>query len=172
MTRKEIKKVLDQHLLWIRTDGEEGKRANLTGADLSGADLSGANLTRANLTGADLTRANLSGADLSGANLTRANLTGADLSGANLTRANLTRADLSGADLSRANLTIIWNKYPCHLSWQGEIVCIRIGCECRPVKEYDGMKDELGAHHDPQWWNKHGKYIFDFLKEEAKRVEK
>ena len=147
MTRKEIKKVLDQHLLWIRTDGEEGKRANLTGADLSGADLSGANLTRANLTGADLY-------------------------GANLTRANLTRADLSGADLTRADLTIIWNKYPCHLSWCGEIVCIRIGCECRPVEEYDGMKDELGAEHDPKWWNKHGKYIFEFLKEEAKRVEK
>ena len=49
MTRKEIKKVLDQHLLWIRTDGEEGKRANLTGADLSGAHLS-----RADLSGADL----------------------------------------------------------------------------------------------------------------------
>jgi hypothetical protein len=92
-----------------------GKRANLSGAnlsraDLSGADLSGANLSRANLSGANLSRADLSGADLSGANLSRADLSRANLSGANLSRANLSganlsRADLSGANLSRADLS-------------------------------------------------------------------
>lgn len=52
MNSDEIKKVLSDHVLWLR--GEGGAKADLSGADLCGADLS---------------RANLSGADLSGANL-------------------------------------------------------------------------------------------------------
>ena len=112
MDKQELKNILDKHLKWLR--GEYGgKRANLSGAnlsraDLSGADLSRANLSRANLSGADLPmanlfRADLSGADLSGANLSGANLFRADLSGANLSGADLSRANLSGADLSRAD---------------------------------------------------------------------
>ena len=160
MTKKEIKNILTQHLLWIRSAGKEGSRA-----DLNGADLSRANLYGANLSGADLNGANLSGADLGYANLYGANLSGADLS-----RANLYGANLSGADLSGANLTIIWNKYPCHLSWQGEIVCIRMGCECHTIEEWESDIDEINDGGDPEWWEKHGKYIFEFLKEEAKRV--
>ena len=57
MTKEEISVVLAEHLKWLR--GEGGKRANLSGADLSGAnlysaDLSGANLSRANLPGAKI----------------------------------------------------------------------------------------------------------------------
>lgn len=50
MDTEELRHILDQHTLWIRSEG--GKRANLRWADLTGADL-----TRANLTGADLTEA-------------------------------------------------------------------------------------------------------------------
>ncbi len=57
MTPEELKKILDDHKLWVR--GEGGARANLSGANLSGANLSGANLSGANLSGADLSRANL-----------------------------------------------------------------------------------------------------------------
>ena len=119
----ELSEILKKHELWIKVD-PEGKRAdlsganlrganlsgaNLRGADLSGANLSGANLFEANLSGASLSGANLSGASLSGANLYRAslfkaNLRGVNLSGANLYRASLSRADLSGANLSGANL--------------------------------------------------------------------
>lgn len=65
---------LEQHRLWLITDGKDGKRlerpgASLVSANLTRADLAGANLYRANLTRADLTRANLAGADLAGANL-------------------------------------------------------------------------------------------------------
>ena len=66
MTTEELKKILEDHLKWIRNE-VGGERA-----DLSGADLSGANLSRANLSGANLSRANLSRADLSGANLSGA----------------------------------------------------------------------------------------------------
>lgn len=67
----DLKEVLRLHELWINDD-KDGRRANLSGADLRGADLSGADLSRANLgcaylSGADLRCANLSGADLRGA---------------------------------------------------------------------------------------------------------
>ena len=108
----DLKKILDEHLLWL--NGEGGSRANLSGANLFGANLSdadlrGADLSCANLRGANLFGANLSDADLPGADLSCANLRGADLSGANLSDADLPGADLScanlrGADLSCANL--------------------------------------------------------------------
>ena len=106
----DIKDVLSKHEQWCTTDGNEGERANLRGADLSGADLSGANLRGANLIDANLSYANLrgaylSGADLSGANLRGANLIDANLRGAVLRGANLRGADLRGANLHCANLT-------------------------------------------------------------------
>jgi hypothetical protein len=110
-----MKEALDQHLLWIETNGKEGKRfvyseyveetgTNLSGANLSKADLSKANLSEADLSGADLSGANLSKAKLSGANLSGVNLSGAKLSEANLFGADLSKADLSEADLSGADL--------------------------------------------------------------------
>jgi uncharacterized protein YjbI with pentapeptide repeats len=69
MRSPELEKILEDHALWVRTDGAEGTRL-----DLSGAVLIGANLSEADLLGADLTLANLSNA-----NLFRADLTGATL---------------------------------------------------------------------------------------------
>ena len=80
MKASKLKQVLDQHKLWIETNGVQGQYANLRGANLEGANLSGADLRYANLTGADLRHVNLYYA-----NLTDANLTGADLRYANLT---------------------------------------------------------------------------------------
>jgi len=50
MTGEELQQILEQHKLWLTTNG--GKRADLRSADLSGADLSGANLRGADLSGA------------------------------------------------------------------------------------------------------------------------
>ena len=120
ITKEELKTILEQHKLWLDSNGKKGKRADLTGAYLTGADLRCVDLTSADLrcvdlTSADLTSADLYGADLSGANLRCANLTGANLTMADLTHAILTRAyltdanlrlaNLSGADLSYADLT-------------------------------------------------------------------
>ena len=85
ITEEELKEILEQHKLWLDSDVEKGKRANLTGADLSGADLTGADLSGADLSGANLSYATLSSANLSCADLSRADLRRADLSGANLT---------------------------------------------------------------------------------------
>ena len=120
MEASELKEILEQHKLWIKTNGAEGKHANLTGANLEGANLEGANLegaylegaylwyanlTHANLTHANLTRASLYGANLYGANLEDADFTDADLTNANFTDADLTGARISGARISGASLT-------------------------------------------------------------------
>ena len=112
------------------------------------------------------------GADLSGADLFGADLSRADLSRANLSRANLSGADLFGADLFGAS--IIWNKYVCCLSWEdkGKTVCIRIGCKCHPVEDYKQIAEELATENDREWWDKSGKFIFEFLVGEAERYGK
>lgn len=107
MKQEELEKILESHKRWL--EGEDGKRANLSGADLHGANLHGANLYGADLRGANLHGADLREADLRGANLHGADLHGADLyfanlSGADLYGANLCAADLHGADLHEANL--------------------------------------------------------------------
>ncbi|MEC5840649.1 pentapeptide repeat-containing protein [Serratia nevei] len=104
MNATELRKILDEHTLWVTSLRENGSRADLCGADLCGADLRDADLCGANLRGANLYGANLRGADLRGANLYGANLCGADLRGADLRDADLCGANLRGADLRDANL--------------------------------------------------------------------
>ena len=72
----DIQKVLEQHKIWVDSNGKEGERADLSDAtlinlDLSGVDLRGAQLRDINLSGADLRNANLRGADLRGQTLLR-----------------------------------------------------------------------------------------------------
>ena len=82
MEKETLQKILEDHEKWLC--GEDGKKANLSSADLRGADLRGA--------------------DLSNTNLSYANLIDADLSYTNLIDADLSYADLRGAYLSYANL--------------------------------------------------------------------
>lgn len=49
MNSEDLKKILDEHQVYLSTFGECGSRANLSGAYLGGANLSGANLSGANL---------------------------------------------------------------------------------------------------------------------------
>ena len=135
-----LKEILDQHKLWIETNGMQGTSANLINAKLWDANLHRAILTDANLRGAnlnraDLTDANLRGADLRGANLNRADLTdanlrGADLYCADLYCANLTGANLTGAYLCRTNLT---NTILPDISW------IKAGCLVQLNKNMHGF---------------------------------
>ena len=84
MEQSKLNLILEQHKLWIETNGVQGTRANLVGADLTGA-----NLRDAYLEDADLRRANLSDANLTGVNLRVANLKDAILRGAVLSGAYL-----------------------------------------------------------------------------------
>ena len=89
------KQQLEQHRLWVASDGAKGTKLNWCGADLSGADLNGADLSGADASGAYLFSANLGGANLGGTNLGGADLRHATLRGADLRHANLGSADLS-----------------------------------------------------------------------------
>ncbi|HLJ41748.1 MAG TPA: pentapeptide repeat-containing protein, partial [Candidatus Acidoferrales bacterium] len=111
----ELDEIVEDHRAWVESRGEDGRKADLIGAnfegvDLMGAELPGANLLRANLKGADLLLADLRGAclieaDLSGANLVSTNLRGASLAGANLANATgLVARQLAGASLFGAEL--------------------------------------------------------------------
>ena len=77
MKPSELKDILDQHRLWLESDGKQGKLANLRDANLQGAYLRGTNLHGADIRGANLRYADLRVADLQGANLCGANLQGA-----------------------------------------------------------------------------------------------
>ena len=63
-----LNEILESHDLWLNGN-ENGKRADLRGANLYGADLCDANLCNADLRGADLRDANLRDANLRDANL-------------------------------------------------------------------------------------------------------
>ena len=79
MEQAKLDKILDNHKLWLKTNGKQGERANLRSADLRYADL-----RYADLSSADLRSADLRSADLSSANLRSADLRYADLSSAKL----------------------------------------------------------------------------------------
>ena len=128
-----LRKILDDHKVWVTSLRESGSRANLSGADLSGADLRDANLRGANLRGADLSGADLRDADLRDANLRGANLRDANLRDANLRDADLRDADLRGADLPDHTFVIMGEPYFLLIS-NGEYV--RAGCQNHTVEQW------------------------------------
>ncbi|MBT3359710.1 MAG: response regulator [Rhodospirillales bacterium] len=111
----DIVPVLEEHLLWLQTRGDKGKKASLDKADLNGATLAGAEMTNAGFRDADLSDSDCKGAVFASADMRRAELSGANLTGANLSVANLRAANLRlcqmgevslrGADLSGACMT-------------------------------------------------------------------
>ena len=49
ISKEDLYRILEEHGTWLKTDGEEGRKA-----DFSNADLTNANLREADLEGADL----------------------------------------------------------------------------------------------------------------------
>lgn len=87
ITKADLDQILQAHSLWLKSEGKEGQRADLSGARLEKAELSRAsfykaNLPRANLSGAKLLVAWMKGAYLYDTNLSGAELFVATLSGA------------------------------------------------------------------------------------------
>lgn len=101
---EELKVIHHQHSLWIDTQHKEGKRANLTYANLTAFNLFNSNWSGAVFEDATLSHARFHNTNLSGANLVNADLSGADLVEADLSGANLSGAKLDGANFSGAVL--------------------------------------------------------------------
>ena len=102
MKGPEIKRRIDAHREWKASEGEEGERADFSGADLDGKslcyhDLSGAVFEEASLEEVRFRFADLSGANFDGANLTGANFWGADFESADLGGASFEDAELREA---------------------------------------------------------------------------
>lgn len=171
MTKRQLNKILRQHGLWLSSNGEDGTRADLRGADLRKVNLSKADLRGANLSGANLYRANLSGADLSwanlhGADLSWANLSGADLFGANLIGANLSRANLSWANLYRAKGILVFQagKHMAYATSAG----IKIGCEWHDIPAWLEQYKAIGQKS--RYTKAEIEDYGNFIKQTAKRL--
>ena len=103
--RVDLSAALAGHRRWIESDGKEGARAVLRGADLEGGDLQGADLRSADLAGCRLRNTVLMDADLRGADLTSCGFQGADLSRADLRSARMRDANFHDASLVGADLS-------------------------------------------------------------------
>ena len=108
MKQPEMKAILQDHHLWLQSDGKQGKRAYLVGASLRGADLRDADLRYTDLRDADLRYTDLQYANLEGANLQYANLRGADLQKAYLWDASLQHANLQGVKFTTNFKKVGW----------------------------------------------------------------
>ena len=97
ISSERLKEILEAHAKWVRSEGKEGARADLSDTDLRGADLEKADLRGADLERADLSQANLENADLRKANLRHVNFSATILRRANLRDANLRDANLADA---------------------------------------------------------------------------
>lgn len=97
LNNDQLQIILEEHKLWLKTNGKEGKQAELSRTDLSNRNLSFANLERAILSASNLTNAKLINANLNKAILRKTLLIKANLNYAYLSGATLTSADLQNA---------------------------------------------------------------------------
>lgn len=61
LTQKELNEILDNHELWLKTNGEQGEKADLSDKDLRYLYLSGRDLRRADFRNSDLRDTNFRG---------------------------------------------------------------------------------------------------------------
>ena len=82
-----IKKILEEHRMWVESEGREGKRADFSYKDLSGTDFSGEFLENSRFTGAILSNCKFVNAKLAEAAMSATCLDKADFTGADCTYA-------------------------------------------------------------------------------------
>jgi len=128
--KQEIDSIVEQHQVWLRTNGAEGKRGFLSGANLCGFSFEKLNLDKfifdhANMDGCNLNRASLIGAKMNGVffrngSALRTDFTDAELCGVDFTNANVDGSVFEDADMrwsmiGSANLTAIKESFEKHV---------------------------------------------------------
>lgn len=106
-TWEEFCEILARHRCWLASGGQEGEKADFTGAQLAGWDFSGQYLKAVIFRDADLSKAVFREADLEGADFRGADLREADFTGCR----NLLPYQLAGADLSGSRLPADLEKF-------------------------------------------------------------
>lgn len=99
-----ISTLLEEHKIWLNTEGVSGNRALLDGENLQQFDLSNVDLSHAILKNVNFIRANLSGAKLCNAYLVNSNLSYSNFKNADLSYANLSNTNLESVNFTEANL--------------------------------------------------------------------
>ena len=104
---EELEKILQDHQIWLKSNGEKGERADLRNLDFSNsADLTALlrhySLKNADLSHTDFSNQDLSGVIFKGAKLENANFNGAKLNNAHMENISADRINLSYADISNA----------------------------------------------------------------------
>jgi uncharacterized protein YjbI with pentapeptide repeats len=105
----ELNQILENHKIWLESNGNEGEQAYLCSADLRKSNFSGMNLKNALFKWSDLRQSNFENTKLQDAHLEESDLHGAifwdaDLQGAHFDYSNLQRAILWGANLKETGL--------------------------------------------------------------------
>ena len=134
----DLTQILELHKKWLNNKGD-GKRANLSGADLWDANLSGADLCGADLCGADLRGADLRGADLSSV----------DLSGANLWDTTGNKKEIFTFQTNRYTVVIYQDR-------------LQIGCKNFSQSEWFNFSDDEITEMDSEalhWWCTHKQHV-------------
>lgn len=103
-TKEQLNEILQQHQLWLDTNGRQGTRADLSNAILISLDLQGVNLSQAILQRTTIHLTNLDRADLSGAVMIDANVSFSRLNQVDLSNAILIRAILINTPISMGKL--------------------------------------------------------------------
>jgi len=96
MTTK-LKFLLDQHTLWLASQGKEGSQLTLFDPDFRGIDLNGLNLSEAIIPGAKFAGTELRNIDFYACNLASADFSGATLRDVQLIKSNLDFANFTNA---------------------------------------------------------------------------
>jgi hypothetical protein len=97
-------KLIQDHKLWIDSDGKEGKCLTLKLVDLRKKDFSGLNLSNANFIECNLRDANFSNCDLRNSNFFYSDLFSVDFRNSDLRCVNLMMTEMCGVKLTGANL--------------------------------------------------------------------
>lgn len=108
-TQQLINESIQDHKLWIDSDGKEGNCLTLKLVDLRKKDFSGLNLSNANFIECNLRDVNFSNCNLRNSNFFYSDLSFVDFRNTDLKCANLMITDMGGVKLTGANL------YDCEL---------------------------------------------------------
>lgn len=109
LNQKTINQIIKQHSLWLKSHGNEGKRAQLKRKYFENIDFENANLENAVLSfsyfiNCNFINSNLEKAVMSQVNIENCNFKKAKLSDINLYKSRLIKLDMTDVNLSQANL--------------------------------------------------------------------